>query len=75
MTITLRIDKQTERRLEALGIRNQEAFAQGTLDEFISEMEEVRAASDRLSHPEGQVTQEELERELGLLLPSGSKRP
>ena len=66
MSITIEITEQSERRLEALGIQDKEAFARQALDALISEMEDARVASNRLNHPEGWVSQEELERELGL---------
>lgn len=66
MSMTIEINERSERRLEALGVQDKQAFAQQALEELISEMEDARVASDRLSHPQGWVSQEELERELGL---------
>lgn len=66
MSVTIEISERSERRMEALGVRDKQAFAQQALEELISEMEDARVASERLSLPQGWVSQEELERELGL---------
>lgn len=66
MTLTIEISERSERRLEALGVRDKQGFALRALDELISEMEDARVATERLRKPEGWTSQEELERELGL---------
>lgn len=66
MTLTIEIDEQRQRRLDALGVRDKATFAQQALDELICEMEDARVASDRLKHPQGWTSQETLECELGL---------
>jgi len=66
MRITIDLGKSRERRLAALGVKDARAFTRRAVDELLTELEDARIATERLTEPEGWVGQEELERELGL---------
>jgi crotonobetainyl-CoA:carnitine CoA-transferase CaiB-like acyl-CoA transferase len=64
--ISIEIDKEKEQRLAAAGVKDAGAFASQAVDELLAELEDARIAAERLNSPEGWVSQEELERSLGL---------
>lgn len=66
MLVTIDIDEATARRLSEAGITDPKEFAQEAFSEQLDELEDARIAKARLRSPEGWISQDDLERELGL---------
>ena len=67
--LSVSIDQETERRLEALGARTEAAKAdllRQAIANALEDLEDVRLAEERLARPEQRYTLEEVERDLAL---------
>ncbi|MBD3265837.1 ribbon-helix-helix protein, CopG family [bacterium] len=69
IVITLQLDDDLEKRLEALSIRtgrSKKDCIREAILEYLEEVEDRELAMERLNHPTKKLTMEEVEKNLGL---------